>query len=530
MLLSHTLMLKLAMLSRSQESVKLLARVFTIGVLSVGKDKRRILIKKYFEENNLLESNIESYNKFIDQELPRIMEENREVEPTIIPHNIDEFKIRFDKIWIQKPEITEADGSKRAIYPIEARLRKTTYSAPIFIEVSAHIDGVQRESFVTQVGNMPIMLKSKYCHLNKLSREELIKLGEDPGEVGGYFIINGTEKVLVNIEDLAANRLMVERSSTGPSEFTGKMFSERGSFKIPHTIERLKDGMIYMTFTRVKRVPVIIILKALGFLKDSEIMQMMFGDEVNDKVLVNLYEFADIKSTEDALDQIAKRIGITQSKEIRIDRAAEILDKYLLPHIGVSQEERIFKAYNLCKMCKKFVHVIEGDLETDDKDHYINKRLKLAGDLMADLFRVNFKVLIGDMLYNFQRIVKRGKFPSIRVVIRDKLLTSRIYSSMATGSWVGGRQGFSQRIQRLNFLETLSHLQRVVSPLSSSQENFDARELHCTHIGRLCPIETPEGTNIGLRKNLALLSKITHDDSEEEVIKNLKNMGLRDAL
>lgn len=493
------------------------------------KDNRRILVQKYFEENHLLESNIESFNKFIDEELPNIIGENREVEPTIIPHNIDEFKIRFDKIWITKPEITEADGSKRAIYPVEARLRKTTYSAPIFIEVSAHIDGVQRESFVTQVGSMPIMLKSKYCHLNKLSKEELIKIGEDPGEVGGYFIINGTEKVLVNIEDLAANKIMVEKASTGPSEYVGKMFSERGSFKIPHTIERLKDGIIYLSFTRVKRVPMIIILKALGFLKDSEIMQMMFADEVNDKLLINLYEYADIKSTEDALDQVAKRIGITQSKEIRVDRAAEILDKYLLPHLGVEKEDRIFKAYNLAKMSKKYVRVMEGKVGTDDKDHYINKRLKLAGDLMADLFRVNFKVLIGDMLYNFQRIVKRGKFPSIRVVIRDKLLTSRIYSSMATGSWVGGRQGFSQRIQRLNFLETLSHLQRVVSPLSASQENFDARELHCTHIGRLCPIETPEGTNIGLRKNLALLAKITHDNNEEDVIRNLKNIGMRDA-
>ena len=98
---------------------------------------------------------------------------------------------------------------------------------------------------------------------------------------------------------------------------------------------------------------------------------------------------------------------------------------------------------------------------------------------------------------------------------------------MATGNWVGGRKGISQRIQRLNFLETLSHLQRVISPLSATQENFDARELHCTHLGRLCPIETPEGTNIGLRKNLSLLSQVSKQDDEQEVIKNLKNLGLK---
>ena len=132
------------------------------------------------------------------------------------------------------------------------------------------------------------------------------------------------------------------------------------------------------------------------------------------------------------------------------------------------------------------------------------------------------------MRYNFQRIVKRGKFPSIKVIIRDKLLTQRIYSSMATGSWVGGRKGISQRIQRLNYLDTMAHLQRVVSPLSTSQENFAARQLHSTHLGRLCPVETPEGTNIGLRKNLALFASVSKSPPpQEEVIKTLISLGLK---
>ena len=131
------------------------------------------------------------------------------------------------------------------------------------------------------------------------------------------------------------------------------------------------------------------------------------------------------------------------------------------------------------------------------------------------------------MLYNFQRIVKRGKFPSIRAIIREKLLTQRIDSAMATGNWVGGRKGVCQRIQRLNFLETISHLQRVVSPLSASQENFEARALHATHLGRLCPIETPEGTNIGLRKNLSLLASVSKAGSEEDAIKIMKDCGMR---
>src|SRR4030043_565704 len=490
----------------------------------VGMKKSYVLLRKYFEENSLVKADIESFNDFIDKELQLIIEENREIEPTIIPPNVDEFKIRLDNVWVTKPEITEADGSKRSIYPMEARLRKLSYSAPMFLEVSAHINGVQRESFTTQIANIPIMLKSKYCHLNGLSKEELIKHNEDPDDPGGYFIINGTEKAVVNIEDLASNRFMVEKEKTGVSEYVGKLFSERGSYKIPHQFEKLKDGLFYITFTRVKRVPIIVIIKALGLVKDEEIMRFI-GLEEEAEILINLYEFVDIKNTEDAIDYIAKKIGITQAREIRIQRMQEILDKYLLPHVGVNREDRLWKAYNLCKMFKKMILTVREEGE-DDKDHYMNKRLKMSGDLLGDLFRVNLQVLIGDLLYNFQRIVKRGKFPSIKVIIREKLLTSRLYSSMATGSWVGGRKGVSQRIQRLNFLDTISHLQRVVSPLSSSQENFEARSLHATHMGRLCTSETPEGTNIGLRKNLALLASISHETPEEEIIPILVKNGL----
>ena len=486
-----------------------------------------ILIQKYFDENSFVKSDIESFNFFVEKELQKIIDENRLIEPTIIPPNVESFKIRLDKIWIEKPEITEADGSKRPIFPVESRLRKISYAAPIFIEVSSHINNVQRETFVTQIGNLPIMLKSQYCHLSKMPKEELIENGEDPDDPGGYFIINGTERVLVNIEDLAANRFLVEPQKTGISAYVGKIFSESGAYKIPHTVERLKDGVYYLSFTRVKRIPLIVVIKALGLIKDEELMQTISKEKQYDEVLINLFEFANIKTPEEALDYIAKKIGITQSKEIRLERMQEIMDKYLLPHIGIKSENRLHKAYNLCKMLKKYLSVSTGETPSDDKDHYMNKRIKMSGDLLADLFRTNLKVLIGDLLYNFQRIVKRGKFPSIKIIIRDKLLTSRIYSAMATGNWVGGRKGISQRIQRVNYLSILSHLQRVGSPLSNTQENFAARELHATHLGRLCPSETPEGTNIGLKKNLALMAQISKDIKEEEAIKLLKNAGLK---
>ncbi len=480
-----------------------------------------ILIRKYFEEKKFVDSTIQSFNAMLERGLQVVVEENKEAEPAIIPHNIERFRIRFGRITVGKPEITEADGSKRPIFPMEARLRKISYHAPIHLEVSTYINDVQRENFVAEIGKMPIMLKSKFCHLHGLGSEELLSHGEDPLDPGGYFIINGTERIIVNVEDLAANTFIVERNA---GQHLGRFFASQGSYKIPHALERKKDGIFYLTFTRIKNMPLVIILKALGLTRDEEIMKAVSQERNFEELILNLYEFVDIKTQEDAIDYIARRVNAGQAREIRMERTKENLDKFLLPNVGLEQANRLVKARNLCKMLKKYIEVSRGERQPDDKDHYMNKRIRMSGDLMVDLFRVNFKVLVGDILYNFQRIIKRGKLPSIRVIIRDKLLTSRLYSSMATGEWVGGRQGISQRMGRTNFLDMISHLQRVASPLSSSQENFDARALHCTHLGRLCPIETPEGTNIGLRKNLAMLCSVSQGVETRQVLEKIRGL------
>lgn len=485
------------------------------------------LIEKYFESNSLVEANIRSFNKFIDFDMMRIIKEVGDIVPTIIPHEMEDFRIKLDKIWITKPSVIEADGSRRDIYPTEARLRSITYSAPINIEISAHIDGVQRESFTTQIGKMPIMLKSKYCHLTGLSDEELIKKNEDPTDMGGYFILNGNERVLIVVEDLAANKLFVEKTASGTSKFVGKVFSERGSYRVPHVIEQTRDGLIFLSFTRFKRIPIIPIIKALGMMKDSDIAQAISEEQQFDDVFINLYDSAELKTEKDALEYLSKKIGI-QMMENKLDKTYENLDRYLLPHLGTDSKDRLRKAINLCKMIKRFLMVAKGGAQTMDKDHYMNKNLKLSGDLIGDLFRVNLRALVNDILYNFQRLVKRGKFQSLKIIIRDKLLTSRINSAMATGVWVGGRKGLSQNIDRTNYLASLSHLQRVVSLLSNTQENFAARALHPTHWAKLCAIETPEGTSIGLRKNLALLCDISQEEvNTDKIAKQLEQYGLK---
>jgi len=151
----------------------------------------------------------------------------------------------------------------------------------------------------------------------------------------------------------------------------------------------------------------------------------------------------------------------------------------------------------------------------------MNKRVRLSGDLLEDLFRQNLRILVNDMLYIFQRSVRRGKILPVSAIVRTKFLSDRIKSALATGNWTANRQGLSQRLDRENALATLSHLQRVVSLLEAQRESFDARMLHSTNWGRLCALESPEGKHIGLRKNLALLATITPELKKEEVKANL---------
>src|SRR3989344_5408436 len=485
------------------------------------------IIQNYFDKHSVIDSNIRSFNQFLEKGMQEIVDETQEIIPTIIPAEVKDFKIKLGKLELSKPQIIEADGSKRDVYPIEVRLRKLTYAASIFLKVSAHIDGVERESFTTMIGKIPVMLKSKLCHLNNLSKEQLIQHHEDPNDPGGYFILNGNERVLITVEDLASNKFFMEKGKSGPSKYVAKIFSERGAYRIPHSIEQMKDGIIYISFTRFSRVPIFAVIKALGLIKDQDIIEAI-NIEQSDSLFINLYETTELKTQDDAIDYLSKKSGITQFQDQKNEKVFELLDRYLLPHLGIKKESRISKAYTLCKYIKRYLTIIDNNLRLSDKDHYSNKRLKLSGDLMAELFRVNLRALVQDMLYNFQRLVKRGKFQSIKIIIRDQLLTSRIKSALATGAWVGGRKGISQNIDRTNYIATMSHLQRVVSLLSSSQENFDARALHSTHLGKLCPVETPEGTPIGLRKNLAMMAKITQEEyQEDKVKKTLESLGLK---
>ncbi|PIN99823.1 DNA-directed RNA polymerase subunit B'' [archaeon CG10_big_fil_rev_8_21_14_0_10_43_11] len=488
------------------------------------------LLQEYFKSVDLVSHNICSYDEFIKQTMQEVVNETKTIALDIKPEGYQTYEIEFGDVWVEKPVIREADGSTRKVLPIEARTRDLVYEAPIYLKMTPIADGVREDEVTVYFGNMPVMLKSELCYLNGKNKEELIKLGEDPYDLGGYFIVNGTERAIVIIEDLAPNKLFIQDNPHGKHEFVGKIFSERQGYRIPHEFGRNKQGMVYASFTRLRDIPFVILMKALGITKDSEIAEYISTKrELYNDIYINLYTAKEIKTQEDALNYIAKKAKITYIEEDkRKERIMNLIDNYFLPHVGNAPETRILKAHYLGKCVKKLLLVSNGDLPSDDKDHYSNKRLRLAGDMMEILFRRSFRMMISDIKYNYERLIKRGRIPSLQGVTRSKIFTSRLRSALATGNW-GSRNGISQRLDRMNHFASVSNLRRVVSLLSSSRENFEARDLHPTHWGKLCTSETPEGQNVGLRKHLALSCEISTENPVElkDALPQLKKLGLK---
>ncbi len=458
---------------------------------------KNILIEKYLEQHSLVESNIRSFNDFINNKIQQIIIEINE------NLNNDDIEIKFGKVKIGKPNIVEADGSTNLITPITARLRNLTYSAPVFIELTVKFEN-QTESNEVEIGRIPVIVRSQICNTYQMTKGELEKNYMDPLDPGGYFIIKGNERVIVMSEDLASNIPFIEDGRLG---LTLRVFSERGSYRIPTTISETNEGILELSFSRLKNIPIIVLLKALGVVKEGEIAKNI--DHDSDTIIVNLYEYSSIQDPEDAMIFIAEKSGIQGTKKEILDRVKKRIDSFLLPHVGLSKNSRIDKAITLCRLVDLYLKAKDNENIRTDKDHYANKRVKLSGDLVAELFRVNLNILVKDIQYSLQKISKRKKFYSLKTIAKSTLFTHRIESAIATGSWIGERTGVTQNMDKTNYLAVLSQLQRVSSSLPGEQENFLARTLHPTHYGRFCPTETPEGTEIGLRKNLALLARVS---------------------
>lgn len=481
------------------------------------------LVRAYVKELGIVRQHLDSFNNFLERGLQEVVDEFGGVK--IEQAGVE---VRFGKVEVGEPVFKEADGSETRITPMMARLRNITYAAPIYLHMTLYVDGEERRSERVFIGMLPIMVKSNKCVLSKVKDEsELVRLGEDPNDPGGYFIINGSERVIVMQEDLSVNRVLVDYGGAGSSvTHTAKVFSTAAGYRIPVTVERTKDGLIYINFPAVPvRVPVVVVMRALGLKTDREIMMAVSDNpRIQYEFLPSLIEQSKIASTvEEALDYIGSRVSPGQPKQVRLERARQVLDENFLPHIGRDPKYRRDKAYFVGQMVERLLELKLGMRKPDDKDHYANKRLRHAGELIAMVFRQAFRQLVREMTYSLEKHLGRTRDINLVTIVRPDIITDRIRHALATGNWVGGRTGVSQILDRTNYLSMISHLRRVVSPLSRTQPHFEARELHPTQWGRLCPVESPEGQNCGLVKNLALLATLSNGYDENEVYDLLVN-------
>jgi len=500
--------------------------------MNVSDSDLWFLMKAFLEEEGLSRQHLDSYNDFIENNLQRIIDEVGEIS---IDAPINPFKVKLKRIEVGRPRIVEVDGSDHPIYPMEARLRSLSYSAPLYLEMVYSSN--DREGIVEyiHIGDIPVMLKSRLCLLYGNSSDALISLGEDPFDPGGYFIVNGSERVIVGLEDLAPNRISVDVDTSGTNPvYRAKVFSTTVGFRARITCRMKPKNMIVVSIPGVpQEIPFIILMRALGVESDKEIAEMVsLNREIQDQLEVSYDEAVDINTVEDAIIYIGNRVAHGQVREYRLRRAQTVLDRNFLPHIGNSLETRQEKAYFLGEMALRIIELKLGLRSEDDKDHYANKRLKLAGPLLGDLFRLAFRNLCRDVKYQLERMSIKKRKIRISASVRHGIITQRIKHALATGNWGYGRVGITQLLDRTNHISTLSHLRRLQSPLSRSQPNFEARDLHPTHWGRLCPNETPEGSNCGLVKNLSLMASISVKVDSEEIMQFLYGFGViptRDA-
>jgi len=488
-------------------------------------NKRWPVIQDILKREGIAKQHLNSFDEFLERGLQSII---KEVDKIDIENAEYPYKIQLGKVKLQQPRMMELDGSITHITPAEARLRNVSYAAPVMMEASVIEDGKILESRFVHIGDVPVMAKSNACILNNFSNSKLIDYGEDPNDPGGYFIINGSERVIVGLEDLSYNKIIVDRETLGGNiVFKAKVYSSIVGYRAKLELVMKNDGLIVARIPGSPvDIPVVTLMRALGLESDKEIAAVVsLVDELQDELEGSFEKAGDVPTAKDAVVYISKRIAPGMLEEFQIKRAETLLDWGLLPHLGKHPENRKEKAQFLGEAACKLLELKLGWITPDDKDHYGNKVIKFAGQMLADLFRTAFRNLVRDMKYQLERSGQKRGINAVAAAIRPGIITDKLNNAIATGNWGRGRVGVTQLLDRTNYLSTISHLRRIQSPLSRTQPNFEARDLHATHFGRICPSETPEGSNCGLVKNLALSGIISVNVPSEEIIEKLYDLG-----
>lgn len=532
------------------------------------------VIGSFFENPKVLvQHQIESYNDFMDNKIQQIIDE---INPIVsyYDYNVEagrylsEYHVNFGKIFISKPIINDTENEIKVMMPDDARMRNLTYSSSITCDiyqkiVKMHIKTWEKEIIElppiknVPIGKIPIMLQSKYCVLSEKTNRTRTEMGECEYDDGGYFIINGSEKVIVCFEKKAENKIFVFPQGKGPSmsyshiaEITS-INKDHPAYVKPMSVKlTAKEGNFFgrtikVQLTKVKQdIPLFVIFRVLGVISDHDIIEKIVynfenekSKEIIEKLKPSLEEASPIETKKVALEYVSKYITIpiitksNQSTAHRLNYVEDILLGEILPHVG---KNPIKKAYFLGLMVRKLMLNFLGYAKPDDRDSFINKRVESPGALLTTLFRSNFSQLTKNIKMAIDKDIKNGRIEDISINLTKKIQTKTVETgikyALSTGNWgvknQASKKGVAQVLNRLSYLSALSHRRRIVAPIERNGKQTAPRKLHSTQWMRLDPCETPEGASVGIVKNMALTCMISLETNPHPVLVCLHELGI----
>lgn len=387
---------------------------------------------------------------------------------------------------------------------------------------------------------MPVMLRSSNCVLTNKSHYELAKLNECPLDPGGYFIINGQEKVILIQEQMVRNRIIVEEDG---KEIIASCNSFTHEKKTKTSIVG-KAGKYYIRNNMFQDdILITVIFKAMGIVSDIDIIQMVGEKEKYlDKFIAcieNCQELG-IFSEKQALKYLNNKRRQTRSaqshaaKSCVISEMKDLLAANVLSHVPVIDFNFRTKALHLALMIRRVIDAQSDRNLIDNKDYYGNKRLELAGSLLALMFEDLFKRFNWELKMIADKNIPKVKAAlfDITKYIRKDTITNGLAFAISSGNWTikrfrMERHGVTQVLSRLSYISALGMMTRIHSQFEKTRKISGPRALHGSQWGMLCPNDTPEGEACGLVKNLALMAHITTEMPEEPFIKLMRNLGVQ---
>lgn len=491
------------------------------------------LLPAFLMIRGLVRQHLDSFNHFIQVELKEIMKANEYINCDADPN----WFVKYTDIRVGKPDIEEGFGVSQKTTPHQCRLRDITYSAPILVDI-VYARGNQRivKPKIT-IGRMPIMLKSQNCSLYGKNFAELVKAQECPIDSGGYFVVNGSEKVILIHEQLAKNRMLIEE---GPVCQVTSASLER---KSRTNIVINKKGQISMKHNAfTDEVPIMILLRAMGLSSDVEIVDLICSDSsrsIDENILLPSLEVAhtaNVWTTDQALRYLVSKLKMSLNyvpaklsnqydhrRKSQLDNVRDLLNTTVVAHIPVVSGNYRPKAIYMCQMVRRLIKAIDNPEYIDDRDYYGNKRLELAGSLLSLLFEDLFKRFNNELRIIAEKNIPKIKTAQFDVVkhMRQDIITNGLTSAIATGNWTVKRfrmerVGVSQVLSRLSFISAIGMMTRINSAFEKTRKTSGPRSLQNSQWGLVCPCDTPEGEACGLIKNLALMTHITTNVGPED--------------